>query len=102
MSRGTNFTMEVVNIERRKKAMLIKLNLDEMQVAKLDELKDLCQHNTGSKAVMFSLENFCSLQKEYETAIEERDAYKYQLEELKQLLGQKAEAELQIKAMLMP
>lgn len=73
--------------------MLIKMNLSDAQVLKLEELKQLCGENTGSKAALFSLENFCALQDQFMEMERERNELQEELQEMVYHLRKKAEAD---------
>lgn len=81
--------------------MLVKLNLNEEQVAKLEKLKYLTNEKAGSKAALFALDNYHQLDIDHYKLQERYDDLKNQLETIREAYRNRLEADKVLSAFLM-
>lgn len=81
--------------------MLVKANLDERQIEKMEELKLHVGENTASKAAVFAIENYCALEQQFMDLSLQFEDLKENLEFIKFQYKQKLSADNHLNRLIM-
>lgn len=84
------------------KRMLVKLNLNEAQVLKLEKLKEVTGEKAGSKAALFALDNYRQLDIERQELFYKHEELQHELEIIREAYQKIAEAKQTLDFYLMP